>query len=405
MIGDRQEETVPLLYYIQNSIVSIILLGIVLWYVLGKGGKRQAQDSIFVALLFCALSIVVFEFLVDLLTGKAFFGSRMLLNVSAFGLYMGNPLLGALYLLYLDQLRRKWVRIPFRIGFLTFVPPCFACILCFLSMFNGMIFSVDADNLYHRGASFYLITLIAYGYFIIGVAYLLYFRNSFRHKAISLLLFFPFPILIGSLLQIMFFGIEVAGISMVLTLLIIFLHMQNSQANKDHLTSLYNRSLSEQYLSHLISHQKKAKPIGGILMDINDFKRINDAYGHDLGDTSLRFFSRLLSDSFRSGWLIARYGGDEFILLREGSSQQELAEELAHFYDQFSLFNAKKILPFPLSVSVGSALYEAIGSMDGPSFIKVLDVQMYEHKRIYHAQQNGDGTTDESLQGSPCLKA
>jgi diguanylate cyclase (GGDEF)-like protein len=173
---------------------------------------------------------------------------------------------------------------------------------------------------------------------------------------------------------------------MVLTLLIIYLHMQNSQANRDYLTTLYNRSLGEQYLSHLITHREKNNSISGILMDINDFKKINDTYGHDLGDTSLRLFSRLLVDSFKGGWFIARYGGDEFILIREGTARQDLEEALAHFFSQLSLFNARNILGFPLSVSVGSALYEPEKHKDGPSFIKALDAQMYAHKRSYHAQ-------------------
>lgn len=376
----------PILYYIQNSAVAILLLVIMLWYVLGQGGKRQAQDSIFVALLLCALTIVVFEFLIDLLTGRTFLGSRIILSVSVFGLYMGNPLLGALYLLYLDQLRRRWVRVPLRIGILAFIPYGIAFILCSLSFLNGMVFSIDADNLYHRGPFFHVISLIAYGSLTIGLAYLLINRGSFKYRDFSIFLYFPFPILLGSVLQITFYGIEVAGISLVLTLLIIYLHMQNSQANRDYLTSLYNRSLGEQYLSHLITHREKNKPIGGILMDINDFKKINDSYGHDLGDTCLRHFSRLLVDSFKGGWFIARYGGDEFILIKEGTAQQDLEEALAYFADQLSLFNARKVFVFPLSVSVGSALYEPARHQDGPSFIKALDAQMYAHKRSYHAQ-------------------
>lgn len=396
-MSNRKEVSLPLLYYIQNSVISILLLGILLWYVLGQGGKRQALDSLFVALLFCALSIVVFEFLVDLLTGRAFVGSRILLTISVFGLYMGNPILGILYLLYLDQLRRRWVRIPLPIGLFVSILLAIACILCLISISNGIIFSVDANNIYQRGPFFHIITLFAYGYFTIGVVYLLIFRDSFRHRDFSILLFFPFPLLFGSLVQLLNYGTEVAGISMVLTLLVIYLNMQNSQANRDYLTSLYNRKLSEQYLSHLISLRKKDKTIVGILMDINNFKNINDTYGHDLGDTCLRYFSRLLADSFKSHWFIARYGGDEFILIREDSSQQDLEEDLADFYGILELFNTKKTLPFDLSVSIGYCSYETSGALDGASFIKVLDDQMYANKRKFHTQQNNMDTSNECL--------
>lgn len=164
--------------------------------------------------------------------------------------------------------------------------------------------------------------------------------------------------------------------------------MQNSQANKDYLTPLYNRSLSEQYLNHLIGHQKESNTIGGILMDINDFKQINDTYGHDFGDQSLRHFSRLLVDSFGSRWFIARYGGDEFLLLREHATQQDIEEDSAYFTQQIAQFNARGTLPFPLSASFGMGLYEGDLTKGGPSFIKLLDERMYQDKRAFHIKRN-----------------
>ncbi|MDY0290025.1 MAG: GGDEF domain-containing protein [Sphaerochaeta sp.] len=377
----------PLLYYVQNSLVSILVLVIILFYVLGQGGKRQAHESLFVALLVCALSIVILELCIDLLTGRVFWLSRPILLFASFFLYMGNPLLSALYLLYLDQLRRRWERIPLGLGIIAFVPCLAAGILCLASLFNGMVFFVDANSTYHRGPLFHVITLIAYGGFASGLAYLFRFRNSFKDRAFSLFLFLPLPLLVGSILQLLFYGVEVAGIGLTLTLLVIYLQMQSVQANKDYLTRLYNRSLGEQYLHYLFSHQKKSGSIGGILMDINGFKLINDLYGHDHGDNMLRLVSLLLVESFGSSWFISRYGGDEFLLAKEGVTREELERDLAFFHEQLDLFNAKHTLPIPLSISVGAALSGESAPAEAPLFIKTLDTLMYEAKRSYHAQQ------------------
>lgn len=164
--------------------------------------------------------------------------------------------------------------------------------------------------------------------------------------------------------------------------------MQNTQANKDYLTSLYNRSLCEQYFPSLLGRQKKDRAIGGILMDINDFKIINDSFGHELGDKSLRYFSRLLLDSFGSSWFIARYGGDEFILFKEGVTNGDLERDIVHFNEQLERFNSRGTLPFPLSVSYGCSLYEGSDSVDGDAFVKSLDTLMYEQKRLYHASHD-----------------
>lgn len=380
----------PLLYYMQNSLVSILLLVIILFYVLGQGGKRQAQDSLFVALLVCSLFMVILELSIALLTGRAFCLSRQILLFSSFLLYMGNPLLSALYLLYLDQLRRRWERIPLGIGIIAFVPFLAAGMLCLASLFNGIIFTVDANSIYHRGPLFFVITIIAYGGFATGLAYLLWFRNSFKDRDFSAFLFIPLPLIAGSLLQLLFYGVEVAGIGLTLTLLVIFLQTQNLHANKDYLTRLYNRSLGEQYLVYLFSHQKKSGSIGGILMDINGFKQINDTYGHDHGDKTLRLVSQLLIESFGSAWLISRYGGDEFLLVKEGLTQVELEKDLVFFHEQLELFNAKNTLPTPLSISVGAALSEGCAPDEAPLFIKTLDTLMYEAKRSYHAKQRKD---------------
>ncbi len=376
----------PLLYYIQNSGVGIILISIILFYTMGQGGRRQAQDSLFVSLLLSTLAIIILELSVDLVSGRTFYGSRVLLTFVTFWFYVVNPLPGVLYLLYLDQLRRRWVSIPRGIGLIAFTPLAIAFILSLVSVFTGIIFSIDASNLYQRGSLFFLIIIADYLGMFLGFVYLLLYRESFKQKDFSLFLFFPLPVLLGSFLQAKFYGMEVTGISLAVTLLIVYLQMQNSQANKDYLTMLYNRSLSEQYLQYLISHQKKTKVIAGILMDINNFKLVNDTYGHDLGDKTLRSFSKLLVDSFGGTWFIGRYGGDEFILFRERVAQQDLEQDLEHFQELLERFNAKETLPFRLSISIGSTRNEPSKQMDGPSFIKVLDRLMYEAKRQYHSK-------------------
>ncbi|HKM05424.1 MAG TPA: diguanylate cyclase [Sphaerochaeta sp.] len=357
---------------------------------MGNGGRRQAQDSLFVALLQATLTIIILELSVDLLSGRTFNGSRNLLTFVSFWFYVVNPIPGALYLLYLDQLRRRWVTIPRGIGLIVLVPIVLNVILNVISLFNGSVFTVDSNNFYQRGPLFFLVIIADFGCLFLGFVYLLFHRDTFKNKDFSLFLFFPIPVLIGSVLQATNYGIEATGISLAITLLIIYLQMQNSQANKDYLTHLYNRSLSEQYLNHLINRQKKNKAIGGIMMDINCFKKVNDTYGHDLGDKTLRQLSKLLVDCFGSNWFIGRYGGDEFIFFRLGVTKQDIEKDLASFHEILSRFNAKEILPFSISISSGFALYEIYNFLDGASFIKELDRLMYENKRGFHCKQTLD---------------
>lgn len=90
------------LYYVQNSIISHILVIIMLYYVFGQGGKRQAQDSLFVMLLFSALALLSLDLCLNLLSGRVYPGSQIVLSLVAFLFYFLTPLPGYFYFLYVD---------------------------------------------------------------------------------------------------------------------------------------------------------------------------------------------------------------------------------------------------------------------------------------------------------------
>lgn len=384
------EVDLPLLYYVQNSILGIFLILTLLYYVLGQGGKRQAQDSLFVFLLFAILVIIVLELCIDIFTGRTYIFSRTILTLSAFLFYLLNPLPGVFYFLYIDQLYNRWERIPKRMGALVCIPMAINAIFVVMSLFNGMIFSIDASNTYRRGEYIFLVTLCALIY--VGVSYVHFFRlrmrtKEKRNRQFPKVLYFPFLVVAASILQVYFEGMEVIGISMALTMLMIFLHIQNTHANKDYLTSLYNRSLGEQYLRYLYQHKRKERFIGGIMMDINGFKAINDTYGHDLGDKALRLFAKLLRESFSRSWLICRYGGDEFLVFSEMESPKDLEDAMGKLEMDLAFFNLSEAFPIPLEVSIG---WDVVGdSFEGDwlSFIKALDKKMYGNKEKFHIQR------------------
>ena len=88
------------------------------------------------------------------------------------------------------------------------------------------------------------------------------------------------------------------------------------QANFDELTGLYNRRFMLDYgRKHIAIAQREHQPVGVLMLDLDHFKNINDEYGHAIGDSVLRHFSKTVSAAVREANLFARYGGEEFILL------------------------------------------------------------------------------------------
>jgi diguanylate cyclase (GGDEF)-like protein len=92
----------------------------------------------------------------------------------------------------------------------------------------------------------------------------------------------------------------------------------------DPLTGLYNRRFAEQRLAAEVSRsERRGHPLTVMTMDLNDFKHINDSYGHPAGDQVLQEFASHLNKVIRGSDLAVRLGGDEFlVLLPEGSAEQ-----------------------------------------------------------------------------------
>jgi diguanylate cyclase (GGDEF)-like protein/PAS domain S-box-containing protein len=155
----------------------------------------------------------------------------------------------------------------------------------------------------------------------------------------------------------------------------------------DELTGLYNRrgfvAVTEQHLS-AIRRNRKAPVV--LYADLDGLKKINDSLGHAEGDRALKQTAEVLKDTFRSSDIIARVGGDEFVVLAAIGSD-ETAESLTNrLQEKFDLHNAQRGLPYRLSMSVGIVHFNP----DETTIDEVTaraDRSMYEDKRRRKACQ------------------
>ncbi len=93
---------------------------------------------------------------------------------------------------------------------------------------------------------------------------------------------------------------------------------------RDGLTGIYNKRYFDLRLEQeLALAERNGHPIGLIMIDLDDFKRINDTQGHAAGDQALRLVAGLFDDHLRDGELIARYGGEEFVVLLRNATRDE----------------------------------------------------------------------------------
>lgn len=150
----------------------------------------------------------------------------------------------------------------------------------------------------------------------------------------------------------------------------------------DDLTGLYNRrgfmTLAEHQLK-IASRKKKAVIL--LFIDLDNLKAINDEFGHPLGDRALIETTNILKATFRRSDIIARIGGDEFVVLTSETGATRAQDLYIRLQTSLESFNKKTKLPFILKLSIGWAHYDPEKPQSVYRLLSIADRSMYRHKQ------------------------
>ena len=150
----------------------------------------------------------------------------------------------------------------------------------------------------------------------------------------------------------------------------------------DSLTSIYNHKYILRLVYQEFSRSKRYNhPISVIMFDVDHFKKINDNYGHQIGDEVLKEIGSLTSNTKRNSDEVGRYGGEEFlILLPETDTKEALlfANRLRKKIEEYAFFSMTTSVK--ITVSMGVATCPAINANGPHSFIKCADMALYQAK-------------------------
>lgn len=145
----------------------------------------------------------------------------------------------------------------------------------------------------------------------------------------------------------------------------------------DQLTGLYNRNYFEEISAQVTRSQYES--VGMIVCDLDGLKLVNDTLGHQHGDKVLKAVAKVLKQCFHKDDIVARIGGDEFIVLLADISKKEIEEAKQKIYSQIYNFNLENI-DIELTVSVGVAVSENM-SINISDLFSEADANMYREKR------------------------
>lgn len=152
-------------------------------------------------------------------------------------------------------------------------------------------------------------------------------------------------------------------------------------AHLDSVTNLFNRHAFNEKLQNFIESSKLVDEVFAVaLLDLDDFKVINDTLGHSVGDKLLKIVGDVLVSSVRQGDIVARIGGDEFALILRGISShadfEKVGQHILHQMALPRLINGRNIY---ISCSLGGALYPSDGQ-DTSTLLQHADLAMYAAK-------------------------
>ncbi len=253
-----------------------------------------------------------------------------------------------------------------------YIPDLVHILLQTLSLFLGFIFYIDEQNIYRHGKLYW----IYYVFVFVNIAFISFTTVKFgaklqnrNHASLFMILLF---ILAGTVFQIIDSNVKIVWLTVAIGVILFYIYYCNMVYQVDYLTLLLNRRA---YDVHKLSLKSKAYIL---VLDVNDFKNINDVYGHSAGDLCLKNIASAMKAIYGKHGLCYRTGGDEFCIILDRKIHFCNVEKLnKDFRSRISEKNGNNIISS--SIAIGYALFEP-GKAKISDVVKNADELMYLDK-------------------------
>ena len=351
-----------------------------------KDESRILLGLLLFSILNCIADIYVFG--CDGLPGLKYY---IILLIGNTYLYFYNLIvgIGIIYLIikHIDHKAKGWHLILFWILVIT------EAVLLVINFFNPIVFSLDEKNVYHRGPYYLMFVII--GFVLIFYGYLYYLINKLRNPSLR---YFPVigfltPILLGNAIQMQIYGISLLPISFTVAFAAISIALQNECIYIDKLTGVYNRYEMDKVLKGPIIKRKMR--IAALMLDLNDFKSINDNFSHEEGDNALVAFAGILAETISAEGIVVRFAGDEFIILIPKFRGDDITGFKTRINAALDKYNETSGKPYKLAAAIGGKIFDSTKD-DMSNLVSQIDALMYSDKKAYYIEHDRRGRKEQS---------
>ncbi len=358
---------------------SILLLSVILVHSYLNVEKNTLQNRLYILVVQLTMLLLIFD-IFGRFDGNPDTIFPVLNHLGNFLIFILSPVLPSIWIMYvyfqIYRNEKKALKLIYPLLGINLLH----AVVVIISQFTGWLYTIDAANIYHRGPLYFLSSGFSAVLLLVTFGLLLKNRSRLDRKYFFSLTFFGVPPFVGVLLQTNLYGVSFVLNSVVLSLLIILLDIQVNSINTDYLTGINNRQKLENALMKKVEMSSENSAFSLVMLDMDNFKNINDTYGHDAGDTALKTAAALLKSCLRSRDFIARFGGDEFYLIMDISDKKNLEAAVNRIRRKIESFNDSGVLPYKILFSIGYEVYDYNSRMKADEFMKHVDQLMYQDK-------------------------
>lgn len=382
-------------YVILYNVINIFcaLIALTLFVHSKKNGSNNLKDRCFRSAL---ISLIIF-FLSDDLWYTMDQGlipyNIVISHMLKFIYFASGGLCGYLWFLYFEYQTNHRLFKGKRMILYTASLEIVLIIMLIINIFTGIFFSISYDDVtkvqtYERGPVFIIQYVIIYAYIFFSAAQTLLFalkpENSLDRLKYLVLASFPIIPAACGLVQYFMWRFPIACCGLTMATFILYLAELSSQVSIDSLTDINNRKEFMKILQRNINSLDDEEKLYIFMLDLDDFKSINDTYGHLEGDTALKIFANVLKQSCLLGkrkTICGRFGGDEFALMSVISKEDNIESLISDMDSELEKGNSKIESNYKISYSYGYSEMTKDDKKQLKELIELADNNLYDNKK------------------------
>ncbi len=361
-----------------NGCAAVLLITLLLNY--GRKHITKTKESrLFVIMIVSNLLQCIVETITIVIDGEYFPGAIAVAKLLNSFLFANNIFFSYMWSLYADEKisynskhKTAWDKIKP-------IPAMIIVICAVVNLFTPVFFEITEDNEYKRVGIYLVSYAVTYFYLLLGTINIYMHRKRTEKFTFLPVFTFLLPVCLASLIQYLVQGISLLWAGAAVGLASAYMALLEEGSLTDKLSGVFSRHYLNQYLSTLQSKARISKYLLGIMLDIDDFKSINDSFGHLVGDDAIASAGHVLRKALPENRTIFRYAGDEFVVILPIEELAEIKPLIDKIHYESERYIKKHGKAYRLRFSAGYTTY--IQGENVAAFIGRMDSEMYKNKK------------------------